>query len=602
MKKILFTLMVLLLALTMGMAINADTVKKGESISLPVIIENEATNIKAGSVSFTYDKNALELVNGEWTINDTVIKKFDIASERGVVGFANPQALSGQCFSVEFKVKDTALYQEYKVYASFKFENSEGFEITRQVELSIEVFCPHSSLSTINGEEPSCTKTGLTEGIYCETCNKIIKEQEIINKEPHTYTLKNETANALKEEASCTHADIYYLSCANCGEVGEEETFEVGEILPHEYNQMVATDYYKITEATCKRKATYLYSCACGKEGTEAFESGYYTLHSFEVMAKGEKFVKDAPSCTEGGSYYYSCSCGEIGTGIFDVEPLGHSYNGYKYNNDATCTENGTKTGICIRCNEEATFEDTEHRESHKMSEWQITKRPDYENEGKKERYCLVCNGEKEEETLNKLVPSKPQTSKGENAPSIEIKDNVSDLILTEEEREQVELGASLDTRIEINDVEAQVTNQEKELVEIEISKLKNKYSIGMYLDISMFKTIGNNSEEAITDLNGEMTIEIDVPEKLQSKNPLSKRSYKLIHLHNGETEVLDCSYDKESGKLSFNTKGFSTFALAYTDDNTTLIIAGAAAVILVVLLIAVIAVRKKNSRKRRRR
>lgn len=78
-----------------------------------------------------------------------------------------------------------------------------------------------------------------------------------------------------------------------------------------------------------------------------------------------------APTCTEEGSKaYYTCSgCGkffedeECTKEITDldtwkvIEPLNHSFTDYVYNNDATCTANGTETAKCDRCDETDTRE-----------------------------------------------------------------------------------------------------------------------------------------------------------------------------------------------------------------------------------------------------
>lgn len=78
------------------------------------------------------------------------------------------------------------------------------------------------------------------------------------------------------------------------------------------------------------------------------------------------KIEGKAATCTEKGSReYYSCSgCGKFFEDeactkeIADIdtwrviEPLDHSFTDYVYNNDATCTTDGTETEKCDRCDE----------------------------------------------------------------------------------------------------------------------------------------------------------------------------------------------------------------------------------------------------------
>ncbi len=50
----------------------------------------------------------------------------------------------------------------------------------------------------------------------------------------------------------------------------------------HAYDRQVVSDTFKVSDATCEDKATYKFSCACGKEGTEIFESGEKASHVIE--------------------------------------------------------------------------------------------------------------------------------------------------------------------------------------------------------------------------------------------------------------------------------------------------------------------------------
>ena len=63
----------------------------------------------------------------------------------------------------------------------------------------------------------------------------------------------------------------------------------------HKYNKEVATDKYKVSAATCYKKAKYYYSCECGEAGKETFEAGSFAPH-VTVVLKGR-----AATCTESG-------------------------------------------------------------------------------------------------------------------------------------------------------------------------------------------------------------------------------------------------------------------------------------------------------------
>ena len=62
------------------------------------------------------------------------------------------------------------------------------------------------------------------------------------------FDLKVVSAEFLSEEATCQHADLYYLSCA-CGAIGEK-TFTNGKKLEHNYGEVVDAKY-EIRKPTC---------------------------------------------------------------------------------------------------------------------------------------------------------------------------------------------------------------------------------------------------------------------------------------------------------------------------------------------------------------
>lgn len=73
--------------------------------------------------------------------------------------------------------------------------------------------------------------------------------------------------------------------------------------------------------------------------------------HSFEELVREEAKVSDA-DCQQAAVYYTSCSaCGELGEETFTHgESLGHEFKEYRSDGNATCTQAGTKTATCSRC------------------------------------------------------------------------------------------------------------------------------------------------------------------------------------------------------------------------------------------------------------
>ncbi len=199
----------------------------------------------------------------------------------------------------------------------------------------------------------------------------------------HVY-VENAEEQYLVSAATCTAKATYYKSCSVCGEAGEE-VFEYGEPLGHEYGEPEWT-WEGYTSAT----ATFTCTRGCGDKQTATASGSSITnvvttpaeceteglrTYTAKVMFGGEEYVttttetipalehvedeavreNEVPaSCTAAGSYdevIYCSVCGEeLSREEKVIDALGHSFTSYISDNNATCTENGTETAKCDRC------------------------------------------------------------------------------------------------------------------------------------------------------------------------------------------------------------------------------------------------------------
>ena len=89
-----------------------------------------------------------------------------------------------------------------------------------------------------------------------------------------------------------------------------------------------------------------------------------------------------------------------------------------------------------------------------------------------------------------------------------------------------------------------------------------------MYLDIDLLKQIGSDSPVNITETNGAVTITLKVPSSLINSNSSVTRTYQMIRVHNGVATVIPCTYNAANQTISCETDQFSTYALAYVDQQ----------------------------------
>lgn len=268
--------------------------------------------------------------------------------------------------------------------------------------VSTDTFTSGKALGHTGGTA-TCTAQAI-----CTRCNKPYGE-----KLAHTFDKKVEDEKYKKEDKTCTHGTIYFMSCV-CGEKGTA-TFEANDKLPHTFNQKNTDEKYLKSKATCTAKAVYYYSCTCGAKGTETFETGDALGHDYgtkwsgnanghwhECSRCGDK--KDSAAHTPGAepteTTAQTCNvCGYV------IKPaLGH-----KHSYSTSWTRNNTKHWhACSGCSERSDEADHvydnacdatcnvcgyERSVSHTYDEkWKS-------DESKHWHECSVCGAKKDEAT-----------------------------------------------------------------------------------------------------------------------------------------------------------------------------------------------------------
>lgn len=135
--------------------------------------------------------------------------------------------------------------------------------------------------------------------------------------------------------------------------------------------------------------------------------------------------------------------------------------------------------------------------------------------------------------------------------------------VLTAAEQALVASGVEVMVWIDAKDISATVPAEQQALV---VNSLPEKYEVAKYLDINLYKQVGNNASTKVTQLpNGNVAIRFVLPEDLRKDG----RQYKVVRIHDGAVTVLDATFDPATGFISFETNQFSAYAIIYTDSAT---------------------------------
>lgn len=170
----------------------------------------------------------------------------------------------------------------------------------------------------------------------------------------HAFTEELALAEALKSEASCSSAAVYYKSCI-CGRISESDsdTFTTGSKDAHSYTLASST------EASCENQATETYVCACGDTYTNII--GEALGHSIDGVTPVEKPIGDS-GCEF--VLVYTCTAEGCGQEVEGEHVYYHNYIA-SITKSPTCKDDGVKTLTC-QCGDSYTESIPKNSTGHK--------------------------------------------------------------------------------------------------------------------------------------------------------------------------------------------------------------------------------------------
>lgn len=141
----------------------------------------------------------------------------------------------------------------------------------------------------------------------------------------------------------------------------------------------------------------------------------------------------------------------------------------------------------------------------------------------------------------------------------------LANIVLTEAEKQQAAGGTNIKIILEVQDAQNIISSEDKALVEAALNSPGLKgFAVGQYLDISLFKIIGE-SRDAIHESYGKITITIAVPDSLKNTDNNKTRVFAVIRVHGGQAELL-ADLDSDEDTITIETDRFSPYAIVYKD------------------------------------
>ncbi|MBO7196622.1 MAG: leucine-rich repeat domain-containing protein [Clostridia bacterium] len=179
--------------------------------------------------------------------------------------------------------------------------------------------CQHTEVEILTAVEPTCTKTGLTEGKQCSICNEVLVVQTELPVVSHTYSDDlDATCNicSFTREVDCAHIEVTTLPAKDptCTEAGATEGIVCSKCQEILQPQMVvpAKGHTEVIDAAVEATCT-----TAGKtEGKHCSNCNEVLIAQGYIKVLGHNesdwIVEKAPTDVEDGYKYKQCyRCGE---------------------------------------------------------------------------------------------------------------------------------------------------------------------------------------------------------------------------------------------------------------------------------------------------
>ena len=169
--------------------------------------------------------------------------------------------------------------------------------------------------------------------------------------------------------------------------------------------------------------------------------------------------------------------------------------------------------------------------------------------------------------------PAEDDVTMGEVIPTVQLIDGAPRMsiatgenklitaILSSDEINAVKNGSNLAYRLLVRDIGASVSQADKETA----FRALDGYTIGQYLTISLFKTVGSGIETPVVKTSSPISLSLTVPESLRDED--AKRSFAMLKITSSDVKLLE-DQDSVPYRVTISTDAFDAiYVLAYKEN-----------------------------------
>lgn len=149
--------------------------------------------------------------------------------------------------------------------------------------------------------------------------------------------------------------------------------------------------------------------------------------------------------------------------------------------------------------------------------------------------------------------------TKAEIKNAEQVKAAVGAVEYSAEETAAIQSGAEVKAYLSLDDKEPDTATKV-----IIADKAGENLKVAKYLDIALFRKVGDMEATKLSQLDTAIRITIEVPSALQENS--GKCTFSVIRVHNGAAEIL-ADMDNDPNTVTFETDRFSSYTLVYADQ-----------------------------------
>ena len=181
---------------------------------------------------------------------------------------------------------------------------------------------------------------------------------------------------------------------------------------------------------------------------------------------------------------------------------------------------------------------------------------------------CITVSIKKEDDSQNKGATDEKVEQHADTPETTVsgVSDELTDAVANSEEKAAVAAGSKATFTFELTNADNTVPAAEKQSLENVVRNEAPNAIVGMLLDLKAFFQVGNMPKRQLDTLNGKtVTFNFKVPEKLHAPAGI-RRTFFILQNHEGKISILART---TATNIPFSAGDFSTYALAYSDENT---------------------------------